>query len=795
MFGRSVVLVSLLCDLCETVASAQDGESCTSGFNETIGNGWCDMENNNEECTYDGHDCCACEYGAPLDEFVVKHFLFCRNPNSTCGLDPRVDEYPNCNGDMNDLEDGYCDQRNNIDDCGRDGGDCCECGGIDDGSYGSSFDSFSSSSCAGSDASCSYYASDCADGYIEGLGDDFCDLVNNKEECGFDNNDCCDCSRDFSSSSGFPFCLDPDSSCGNYADSESEPTPVNCSTDVQLDWTVNSTAVANKLAEAVRCHGERFNVDWIGNVIVEQTISIVDGTFLSVAGLGSDAVIDGDGKTRLFEVENATLHLENVTLFNGSARYGGGIAASRSTVAFSGASFKSNNASSGGALYMSNGTKVTVGRATTFSRNTASEHGGALYMSSGSGVIWNGASYFDFNSAERSGGAVYLWEGSSAYWNAESRFVNNTAHTNGGVMYLGLYSRVVWAAASSFEQNTALESDGGALHVRGGSAAVWSGTSYFFENSAFSDGGAVYATNNGSLTWSKDVLFSNNTAEDGGAVFLTNGATAEWNGEALFYFNYAYLDGGAVGSRALDSELTTSDRSDFDVGNDIESLITFRGTAIFYKNSCGANGGGVALVQSLSISFQSENVTFSYNLAKIAGGGVFVAGTGIGVHFINVTFLNNSAQTGGGVYATGSGTAVTVDENDEQIENPTVFNHCTFVRNFAYATGGGVDSSSGRDVFGNSTFEGNIARVGGALRLAGTATVENCDFIENLSELEGGPAVSNVGYMYNVTGCSFINNMFDCDPEHFLDYNNVRLGFPTWRRVFPLQALPSSLYS
>lgn len=725
MFRRSISLVSFICVLYDTIASAQDGASYPSGFPDRIGNGWCDMENNNQDSNYDGDDCCACGDESPLETFIVKHFLVCRDPNSECDVDPRGSKYTNCSGAMNDLEDGYCDQRNNIDDCGYDGGDC------------------------------SSYLPSCAGGYTEGLGDEFCDLVNNIEECNFDGGDC----------------------DNDLVDSESEPNLVNCSTEVQLERTVNSTATANELAEAVAvsCPGGSFTVTWKGNVFVKKTISIFGGTVLSVAGFGSDAVINGDGKTGLFEVVNATLHLENVTLLNGRAYEGGGIAASGSSISVSGASFESNNASMGGALHMSSGTNVSFDRATTFARNNASNHGGALYMSSSSSAIWNGASYFDSNSAKGSGGAIYLSDGSSVYWNAESRFVNNTAQTNGGVMFLVLYSRVVWMAASSFEQNSALEFDGGALYVKAGSTAVWSGTSYFFANDALSDGGAVYATRNGSLTWNKDVMFANNTAKDGGAVFITNGATAEWNGASWFYFNYAGLDGGAVGSRAFDSELTTSD-GEFDLENDIESLITFRGIAIFMKNTCGANGGGVALVQSLSISFQSENVTFSQNSADIAGGGVFVAGKGIGVHFINVTFWNNSAQTGGGLYATGSGTAVTVDGKDEQVENPTVFNHCTFVDNFAFATGGGVDSSSGQDVFKNSTFERNIARVGGALRLAGTATIERCNFTENLSDLGCGPAVSNVGYMNNLTDCSFIDNAFYCEPEHYLDYNDVRLG-------------------
>ncbi|CAN0402628.1 unnamed protein product, partial [Ascophyllum nodosum] len=66
--------------------------------------------------------------------------------------------------------------------------------------------------------------------------------------------------------------------------------------------------------------------------------------------------------------------------------------------------------------------------------------------------------------------------------------------------------------------------------------------------------------------------------------------------------------------------------------------------------------------------------------------------------------------------------------------------------------------------------EGNQARVGGALRLAGTASVVNCSFIDNTSNLGEGPAVSNTGYISTVTNVYFHGNVFNCESQMFLEF-------------------------
>ncbi|CAM9695055.1 unnamed protein product, partial [Ascophyllum nodosum] len=44
-------------------------------------------------------------------------------------------------------------------------------------------------------------------------------------------------------------------------------------------------------------------------------------------------------------------------------------------------------------------------------------------------------------------------------------------------------------------------------------------------------------------------------------------------------------------------------------------------------------------------------------------------------------------------------------------------------------------------------------------------------FIENISGLDGGPAVSNIGYVSNVTTSYFHDNVFNCENQMFLSFN------------------------
>ena len=489
--------------------------------------------------------------------------------------------------------------------------------------------------------------------------------------------------------------------------------------------------------------------------------------------------------------------------------------------------FISNNAGDdGGALYLCNGSSVSWTAASYFHGNSADDDGGAICLWDGCSGVWNATSSFCNNSANGNGGALEIVTNCSAVWTAPSYFSGNCAGTVGGALSLWNDGTGVWDAASFFSNNNANQS-GGALRLAFTGSAVWTAPSYFHGNSADnggaislwagceakwdaasilsaitanekegsfnvpessnavsspgsvfsaniarSGGGAVYVGKDSIVFWGDIVQFINNRAENGGALFVTDGVTIEWRGNAKFISNIAQIDGGAVGSKAFESDLTSTTNGSLIVVGSQESKISLMGDTIFANNTCRGKGGGMALVQSLTVLFGSKNTTFLHNSADVSGGAVYLEGIGIGTHFRHVNFVGNVAPSGGGVHATGSGTTATVNNNIQQ-NNPTTFDGCSFVDNFASATGGAVDSASGQDVFLDTLFKGNKARVGGALRLAGTSSINNCSFNDNISEFDEGPAVHNLGYMSNLAKNHFEGNIFDCESGMFLDFDEV----------------------
>ena len=849
--------ISLLFVLSASGAAAKY-DSCTEGYKDQIGDTQCDFKNNNEDCAYDGGDCCPCtkfKFWSDDDSAGLRD-EFCRDPSSGC-LDPRVDMYPNCtDGNIPDIGDGWCDMENNNEECLFDGGDCCNC---DRASNESSF-----SLCADPGAVCYNPAaatvqSSCITGTIDYIGDGWCDPDNNNEGCFYDGGDCCMCTCTNGplpcGSYGF-WCIDPDviTQEANLCVELESPIPA-CPVELESEWVVESTAQVQALAKAVRCSGGSFHVTWKGKVILDETISIFNGTFLNVTSAGADSAIIGDGKSRLFSVVNASLHLCNLTLSNGNNTYGGAIAASRSRLTFEGVAFTANVASfSGGAIFFNRKTNASFSGEisnTTFTGNAASNHGGALCLESESYVFWTGNSIFSDNSCLGGGGAVFLTGGSYALWTGNTTYTENAAAQEGGALNIRMGSIAVWTAKTHFLGNIAkwggalfldkfsiakwtseshfianradfggalflyYESDaswsgktyfsanaannaGGALGLADACVATWTAECYFLDNRAgsfggaltvmtastaawtratlFSNnralhfaGGAVFASYSASLSWSETTSFISNIANEGGAIFVQDGVMVEWSGETSFISNHARSSGGAVGSVALSSIATP-------IANYETSKIVFKGTTSFVNNKCGGNGGGMALIQSLDVSFENGG-TFSGNIAMSSGGAVFISGTGIGTVFENVSFIENTAQIGGGVRVTASGTTITVDKDKKQMANPTTFDRCIFVGNVAFGTGGAVDSASGQDIYVNTVFKGNIAMMGGALRLAGKVSIDNCSFTDNVSELGGGPAVSNLGFISNVIASNFHDNVFSCMPQTFLDSVKVSNAF------------------
>lgn len=90
---------------------------------------------------------------------------------------------------------------------------------------------------------------------------------------------------------------------------------------------VSNTEQALELSDALYCSGSaQFEVHWVGEVLLTQTIAVSNGNSIKVMGRGADeAVIDGGGAVRLFEVnKGSTLELNGVSLVGGWSSGKGG---------------------------------------------------------------------------------------------------------------------------------------------------------------------------------------------------------------------------------------------------------------------------------------------------------------------------------------------------------------------------------------------------------------------------------------------------------------------------------------
>ena len=122
-----------------------------------IGNLFCEDENNNEGCYYDGGDCCG--------NFVYKDLC----TECICY------EYLECLGSIELIGNGFCNDETNSADCNYDGGDCC---------VNINTDVCSNCTC--------FHQENCLLGFTPSVvGDGLCHDETNNAACTYDGGDCC----------------------------------------------------------------------------------------------------------------------------------------------------------------------------------------------------------------------------------------------------------------------------------------------------------------------------------------------------------------------------------------------------------------------------------------------------------------------------------------------------------------------------------------------------------------------------------------------------------------------------
>ena len=352
-----------------------------------------------------------------------------------------------------------------------------------------------------------------------------------------------------------------------------------CSPDVQK-WVINDPVQARSFSQAVNCTGGNFEVEWNGRVVIDETIRVLDGTIMTVTGAGTNgnAFMDGGGQTQIFSVENAELHLEDITVGNGNGSSGGAIYSSGSTLSFIDTHFVENKAfGDGGAVHVYNSRVSCEG--SSFTNNTAGNRGGAMFITNSTTVC--GGSWIG-NSAESSG-AIRIGDGSSLSWSEDTIFESNSATFLGGVMAVSGGSIVSWedcvtlfysniggfggsidigsqsymsiGGTTTFDSNQAvgafafgvdLPGAGGAMYVRELSIVAFSGIATFTNNIAFHTGGGIAASESTLHLGGELVMTGNNASRGGGAIYsLESSISSSIDSINTFMSNYAGEFGGA----------------------------------------------------------------------------------------------------------------------------------------------------------------------------------------------------------------------------------------------------------
>ena len=779
-----------------------------------MGDGYCDDILNNQDCEYDGGDCCECTCVDGPIYTCGSNGLRCEDP--TC-LDPNLlAEFPDCGGNLLRVDDGACNAYNNNEECGYDGGDCC-----------------------------------------------LCTCIKN-EKCGFGDFDCLDPSAE----EGLYQCQPPlpGAPCAveiqrtwmveDSTQAEALAQTVNCSGGtfdvlwkgfVTLERTIYvasgsvmtitgvgepSTAVIDgglqtQILTAVDASLHVINVTFslgssvFGGAIVASASSM---TFTRTSFVGNMASVMGGAiymenqSTAWFDMETSLLRNSAVgfggalyacgnssvtftveeayILHNAAGENGGAIAIDQSHIWWSGKTFYNNNTSGyfGGVVDVSTGSTVRWFGSHFFSENTAAWGGGALAVHLKSHVWWSGDMAFEYNQATVTGGAIYV-QGADISWDGTTIFTSNLALTAGGALSAVSGADVSWSGDTVFKNNRAT-SPGGAIAIESAEVS-WSGVSSFSHNSA-NVGGAISATSSSFVRWNayNTILILNMATSSGGGAVSIGNSTISWTGSTTFESNQANTVGGAI--FASDVALSWSGDTIFErnraayggAAHLTGSRVTWDGNTEFVSNTAsGVNtSGGGALVAS-RVNGSWRGVTLFYNNSAMTAGAVYIENSS-NVEWIGKTlFLNNSAALFGGGVVAWKGTNVNWRGDTMFVSNNAILGgavyigegvrakltgQTTFTSNEAGEQGGAVAAlvaSTDDDLIpfllieGITEFVDNVSgRDGGAISLVGGVLVEieptaKVSFRRNYARVSGGAIFmsgANVGPKFR--GASFVSN-------------------------------------
>ncbi|CAM9114240.1 unnamed protein product [Ectocarpus sp. 8 AP-2014] len=549
-----------------------------------------------------------------------------------------------------------------------------------------------------------------------------------------------------------------------------------CSVD-NSRLSVGSTEDAATLAIALECSNGDFDVQWVGDVFVAQTIRVTNGTSLNITGAGPGAIADGRDATQLFVVDGGSrLHLSGMSLIHGNASLGGAVSLSQSRFSFRNTWFVYNSAAiGGGAIFAWESTVSWDGDGTQFIANSAQNAddsggaGGAIFMVENSNVSWVGNDTLFFYNSASHGGAIYA-NSSTVYWDGDgTNFSYNFAHNaidsgTGGAIFMVDNSSVSWVGNDTqFIYNDAV--GGGAIFAWESTVSWHGGSTNISYNVAAGGASVIYALES-TVYWDGD---DTHIDSNFGAIFLL-GSTLSWDGDNTHFGSNTYLGviratGGSTVSWDGDNTHFINNSAFFGEGAAIaaeESTVYWDGDGTQFSFNSASGGGAISAMNKSSVSWDGDRTNFSSNAAdcfliECAGGSISAYDSTVSWHGDGTKFSYNVASDrGGAIFAVdkstlswhGNGTNFSYNVASEHggaiyaDYSSVSWNGTTeFTRNIAGINGGALAMEFGIEHLGSDTDDFFWVKTDGLLFV-------NTTFIENNATFGGAVYLFNIVALY-----------------------------------------------
>ncbi|EQC39865.1 hypothetical protein SDRG_02523 [Saprolegnia diclina VS20] len=423
--------------------------------------------------------------------------------------------------------------------------------------------------------------------------------------------------------------------------------------------------------------------------------------------LGANASIFNNTAHRFGgNVVGTSCSIINLTIENGSAAHGGGVAilqGGASTVT-SVSLYKNVARQTGGGLYIQN---ATVHHTNTAIVDNLAPRGASVALTGASAFLGAATTQYlattILTATRSSSGHVYVAPHTTAVVSAVH--ISYGAAQHGGGLYIDVNSsfagdRIV------LEKNIAVA--GGGIYAASSARVALANVT--LQDNVADDGGGMYVVG-AHLSLQRVVMMANFANATGGAIALINSSSAAFS--CAFSSNTARDRGGAIALIAASRFALTSTRLTANAASNGGS-VALCGFSTVTLTNCSVRGGDTTsflggLVYADASTVILEASTRLANGVATRGGAVYLTNAAsMYCHTVQLT-LNVATRDGGGIFATGNATSVELQ--------------CTFVdANRAEGCGGGVYLDAGAVLLmaGNSSIRNNFARShGGGIYLHG----------------------------------------------------------------------------